>query len=370
MGTKRSVLAAAMSGGVDSSVAAALLVEQGHEVVGITMDLFPLPSRACREGDLQSCCGLSARADAVRVAAALGISHVTADFRKDFERAVIADFCEEYRRGRTPNPCIRCNRLVKFELLWKRVRRLGAERLATGHHARIEYDRSRKRFLLKKGFDQAKDQSYFLHSLTQEQLARTLFPVGGMTKADVRRAAARLGLSVAAKPESQEICFVPDRDYARFLRERMPAAFRPGPIVDRTGRIVGQHRGIAHYTIGQRKGMGVAGPHPYFVLSLDPDTNTVVLGRGEELMKKRLRVAEVNWIAVKGLARAREAAVKIRYRHREARAVLRPSKAGEVVVEFERPQRAVTPGQSAVFYDGEIVLGGGIIAAALDEGGP
>ncbi len=356
-----------MSGGVDSSVAAALLLERGHEVIGLTMDLFSLSSEACRDEGLQSCCGAKARRDAAGVAAALGIPHYTADFRKDFERAVIADFCGEYRRGRTPNPCVRCNALVKFGCLWKRARRLGADRLATGHHARVEYDPSRKRFLLKKGFDRAKDQSYFLHALTQDQLGRSLFPVGGMTKAEVRRTAARLGLAVAAKPESQEICFIPDRDYARFLRERIPAAFRPGPIVDREGRILGEHRGIIHYTIGQRKGMGVAGPHPYYVLSLNPATNTVVVGRGEELMKRRLRVADVNWIAVENLKDEREAAVKIRYRHPGAKAVLKPVKPGEVIVEFKRPQRAITPGQSAVFYDGETVLGGGLIATALDD---
>jgi len=369
MKKRRSVVAVAMSGGVDSSVAAALLVEAGHDVTGVTMDLFALPAGACRADDLQSCCGRTARADAARVAAALGIAHVTADFRKDFERAVVADFCREYARGRTPNPCVRCNRLMKFEILWKRVRRLGAERLATGHHARIEYDRSRRRFLLKKGFDAAKDQSYFLYVLTQDQLARTLFPVGGMTKAEVRRTAARLGLSVAAKPESQEICFIPDRDYVRFLRARMPDAFRPGLIVDREGRVVGGHQGVAHFTIGQRKGMGVAGPHPYYVVSLDPDANRVVLGRGEDLLSRSLRVVDVNWIAIKGLVRPRPAAVKIRYRHREAAALLRPSESGEVFVEFEAPQRAVTPGQSAVFYEGDAVLGGGTIAAGLDAGG-
>jgi tRNA-specific 2-thiouridylase len=363
------VVAVAMSGGVDSSVAAALLVEAGHDVTGITMDLFRLPRGACRSEGLQSCCGKAARADAARVASALGIPHLTADLRREFERTVIADFCGEYARGRTPNPCVRCNGLVKFDLLWERARRLGAERLATGHHARIAYERARRRYVLRKGFDAAKDQSYFLYAMTQDHLARTLFPVGEMTKADVRKAAARLGLSVASKPESQEICFIPDRDYARFLRARIPGAFRPGPIVDREGRVVGGHRGIAHFTIGQRKGMGVAGPYPYYVLSLDPDTATVVLGRSEDLLRRRLRVADVHWVALPGLSRPRAAAVKIRYRHQEAAAVLRPAGAGEVLVEFEAPQRAVTPGQAAVFYEGDAVLGGGTIVEALGESG-
>ena len=364
-------VAVAMSGGVDSSVAAALLVEAGRGVVGITMDLFPLVRRAGRAAGPPAACGRSAARDAARVAAILGIRHVAADLHEAFERTVVDDFCREYARGRTPNPCVRCNRLVKFDLLWEKARRLGAARLATGHYARVAYDRSRRRWLLKKGVDEAKDQSYFLSGLTQDQLARTLFPLGAMTKAEVRRTAARLGLGpgVAARPESQEICFVPGRDYAGFLRKRIPAAFRPGPIVDREGRVVGRHKGIIHFTVGQRKGMGVAGPHPYYVIALDPEADAVVLGRDEDLWRRRVRVVGVNWVALRGLARARRAAVKIRHRQREAPARLRPGAGGSVLVEFESPQRAVTPGQTAVFYDGDVVLGGGTIDAALDVDG-
>ncbi|MBN2206434.1 MAG: tRNA 2-thiouridine(34) synthase MnmA [Candidatus Aminicenantes bacterium] len=361
----------AMSGGVDSSVAAALLVEAGRDVAGITMDLFAPGEWTGRAKEAVAGLERNAARDAARVAAALGIRHVTVDLHAAFERAVVSDFCREYARGRTPNPCVRCNRLVKFDLLWRKARRLGAVRLATGHHARVAYDRSRRRVLLKKGLDAAKDQSYFLYGLTQDQLSRTLFPVGGLTKAEVRRAAARLGLGrgLAARPESQEVCFIPGRDYARFLGERIPDAFRPGPIVDRRGQTIGTHQGIIHFTVGQRRGMGVSGPHAYYVVSLDPDTNTVVLGRDEDLRRRRIRVVDVNWIANEKLTRTRRAFVKIRYRHREAAARIRPLAGGEVIVEFETPQRAVTPGQAAVFYDGDVVLGGGTIEAALDENG-
>ena len=355
------LVAAAMSGGVDSSVAAALLREEGIDVVGVTLNLFALPKAVCTSEELRSCCGAGARRDAGAVAAVLGIPYYVADFRRTFERTVIGDFVAEYRLGRTPNPCLRCNRFVKFGPLLRRAARLGADRVATGHYARLETDRVSGRRLLKKGLDPDKDQSYFLYPLSQDELLRTLFPVGHLRKADVRKLAERFGLPVAHKPESQEICFVPDDDYVRFLRGRIPEAFIPGPIVDRAGRTIGRHTGILNFTIGQRKGMGIAAPRPLYVIAVEPATNTIIAGPNEALFRTRLRVLDVNWIAVPGLSGPLRAAVKVRYRHAEAAAMLYPEEGGGVIVEFEKPQRAVTPGQAAVFYDGDIVLGGGTI---------
>ncbi len=355
------LVAAAMSGGVDSSVAAALLRDEGIDVVGVTLNLFALPKAVCASDELRSCCGAGARRDAGAVAAILGIPYYVADFRRTFERAVIEDFIAEYRRGRTPNPCLRCNRFVKFGPLLRRAARLGADRVATGHYARLEEDRISGRRLLKKGLDPDKDQSYFLYPLSQNELARTLFPVGHLRKAEVRALALRFRLPVARKAESQEICFVPDDDYVRFLHGRIPEAFVPGLIVDRAGRTIGRHDGILNFTIGQRKGMGIAAPRPLYVIAIQPATNTIVAGRNEDLFRARLRVTDLNWVAVAGLSGPVRAAVKVRYRHAEARAMLYPDEQDGIIIEFEKPQRAVTPGQAAVFYDGDIVLGGGTI---------
>ncbi len=353
-----------MSGGVDSSVAAALLRDRGFDVIGMTMNLFALPGAVCASEELRSCCGASARRDAGAVAAALGIHFFVADFRRTFERAVIEDFIAEYRIGRTPNPCLRCNQFVKFGPLLRRAARLGATGIATGHYARIDRDGANGRWRLRKGIDPDKDQSYFLYPLTQAELARTLFPVGGLRKTEVRALAARFGLPVAQKPESQEICFIPDDDYGRFLRERIPGAFKPGPILDGSGKTIGRHLGILNYTIGQRKGLGIAAPRPLYVTTIDVERNAIIVGMNESLFRKRFIVAGLHWVALEGLAGPREAAVKIRYRHAEAPAVLHPESEGKVLVEFRTPQRAVTPGQAAVFYDGDIVLGGGTIEAA------
>ena len=350
-----------MSGGVDSSVAAALLKAEGRDVVGVTMDLFSMPREECVREDLRSCCGWKAREDANRVAVALGIPHYVVDFRKEFERDVIADFAREYGRGRTPNPCIRCNTFLKFGLLLDRLEGLGAGCVATGHYARVLRDPASGCWLLRKGVDPEKDQSYFLYGLTQERLARTLFPLGGYKKAEVRRIAAELGLPVADKADSQEICFVPDDDYPRFLKDRFPDLFRPGPIVDAEGREIGRHDGAARFTVGQRRGLGIAAPHPLYVLAVDAARNTVVAGPEAALFKARFRVEGLNWIAVQELREPIAARVKIRSRHDEAPARILPEADGSVTVEFETPQRAVTPGQAAVFYDGDVVLGGGII---------
>lgn len=355
-------VAVAMSGGVDSSVAAALLREAGGEVFGLTMDLFRPPGGRCAEEGPPGCCGAGARRDAGAVAAALGMPFFTADFRRTFAANVIEDFVSEYRRGRTPNPCLRCNRFVKFGPLLRRAERLGAAALATGHYARVERDTGSGRWLLRKGVDPGKDQSYFLYSLPQDVLARTVFPVGGLRKTEVRALAEKMGLPVAHKPESQEICFVPGDDYAGFLRPLAPEAFRPGDIVDPEGRTIGRHDGIARYTVGQRKGLGIASPRPLYVVSVDAAANRITAGFGEALFSRRLRAEGVSWSAIAGLASSRPAWAKIRSRHAEARAILHPEEGGAVTVEFERAQRAVTPGQAVVFYEHDVVLGGGMIA--------
>jgi len=358
---KRERVVVAMSGGVDSSVTAALLKEQGYEVIGVTMNLFSLPKEYCKSENLRSCCGWRAVEDANRVALSLGIPHYVADFREPFERKVIADFCKEYARGRTPNPCIRCNEYIKFVALMERAERLKANYLATGHHARIVYDSETGRYLLKKGKDKKKDQSYFLYSMTQGQLTRTLMPIGNFTKEEVREKAHRLDLPVAQRPESQEICFVPDRDYAGFLRTRIPEAFRSGPIIDLENRVLGHHKGIVHYTIGQRRGMGIAAPHPLYVLAIQSDKNTVVAGTNEQLYQKNLVASRMNYISIDKLKEPLMIKAKIRYKHREAKALLTPLDSNQVLVEFEKPQRAVTPGQAVVFYDKDVVIGGGVI---------
>lgn len=351
----------AMSGGVDSSVAAGLLKEKGAEVIGLTMKLFSLPREACLSEDLRSCCGFKAVEDARRVAAVLGIPHYVVDLRKEFEKYVIEDFCREYARGRTPNPCIRCNEHIKFNLLWERAKRLGAGFIATGHHARVEFRPQSGRYLLRKGRDKEKDQSYFLYTLTQEQLSRSLLPIGDLTKRQVRQLAKKWKLPVAEKEESQEICFVLDNDYARFLETRIPRAFRPGPVVDLKGNVLGRHRGIPYFTVGQRKGMGIAAAHPLYVLSIDAEKNMIVVGKNDELLRKSLLASEANWISVERLTSPTEVKAKIRYKHSEAEAQVIPLSDDEVRVEFRRTQRAITPGQSVVFYRGEVVAGGGII---------
>lgn len=353
-----------MSGGVDSSIAAALLKEKGYEVIGVTMNLFSLPREYCESENLRSCCGWKAVEDAHRVATILGIPHYVADLRKDFEKKVIADFCEQYALGRTPNPCIRCNQFLKFETLMERAKKLEADFLATGHHARVEYDSQRKRYILKKGKDKDKDQSYFLYPLTQKQLSRTLMPVGYFTKDEVREKAQKMGLPVAKKPESQEICFIPDNDYAGFLQSRMSEAFRPGAIVNLENEVLGQHNGIAHFTIGQRKGMGIAAPYPLYVLEIKSDKNAVVVGPNDKLYKKKLLASQIHLISMEKIREPLSIKAKIRYKHQEAKALLIPLESGKASVEFEKPQRAITPGQSVVFYDGDVVIGGGIIEVA------
>jgi len=344
----------AMSGGVDSSVAAALLKEEGYEVIGVTMQIWPPESRK-----FGGCCGVAAIEDARKVAHTLGIPHYVMNLRDVFAEKVINNFIDEYRRGRTPNPCVRCNQHIKFGALLEKARGLGADFIATGHHARIEKEKGR--YLLKKGLDRNKDQSYFLYALTQEQLSRSLMPIGKLTKEKVREIARALILPVASKPQSQEICFIPDDDYCGFIKDNIPGAAKPGPILDEKGKALGTHRGIISHTIGQRKGLGIAAGEPLYVIAIDPERNAIVVGPKEKAFSDELVASGLNWIAFETPAYPLPTLAKIRYRHPEAEAVVTPLGEDKVNVKFTQPQMAITPGQAVVFYDEDVVVGGGTI---------
>lgn len=362
----RKLVVVAMSGGVDSSVAAGLLQKKGYDVIGVTMNLFSLPRELCRSESLRSCCGQRAVEDAHEVAIRLGIEHLVVDLRREFRGSVIADFCQEYSHGRTPNPCIRCNEWIKFGLLLERAKRLGADYVATGHHARIVFSRPGKRYLLKKGKDRAKDQSYFLYPLGQEQLSRALMPVGDLNKRDVREMARAWGLHVAEKRESQEICFVPVGRYPAFLKKQVPQVFSPGQIRNADGRVLGEHQGVINFTIGQRRGINLAAEQPLYVVSINGENNTIIVGNRNALYRKRLLAGRVNLISLENLERPIDVTAKIRHKHEAARARVFPLPRGQVLVEFEKAQRAVTPGQSVVFYQRDVVVGGGIIESPLE----
>lgn len=352
---------AALSGGVDSAVAAALLVEAGYEVIAISMLLA-----GNAEGHEGSCCSIDDFQDARRVAEQLDIPYYVLNLKDAFQRRVIDVFTNEYLQGRTPNPCLLCNRDLKFDLLWQRARELDAQYVATGHYAQIAYHAETDRYQLWRGVDHSKDQSYFLFTLSQAQLARTLFPVGHLTKTQVREKARSLGLRIAEKPESQDICFVPDGNYARFLEQRLsPDHVKPGEFVDHTGQVLGSHGGIHRFTIGQRRGLGLGGlTAPVYVSNIDAQTGQVSVGPKERLQAPGLRASRVNWVAGEQ-TEAIEATVKIRYRHPPIPARIIPQAEGKAEVRFAHPSSAVTPGQATVFYEGENVLGGGWIEGAL-----
>jgi len=351
-----------MSGGVDSSATAALLLEQGYEVIGVTLKLWP---QDCVNRAEDKCCGPQAVMDARSVCARLGVPYYLVDESDLFQKKVIQYFADEYRAGRTPNPCVMCNQHLKFGVLLDRARQLGCDNIATGHFARLERDPETGHVQLFRGRDTRKDQSYFLFSLRQDQLARSLFPLGERTKAETRDVARSCALRTADKEESMEICFVPDKDYGKFLRDAALAQSHRGDIVDTRGQRLGSHDGIEFYTIGQRRGLGISSSQPLYVIELNPETNQVVVGEESLLERDRFRILNCNWIAQERIAGAGEpfeCVARIRYNHPGAPAEVTPHTDGSAGVRLKTPGRAVTPGQACVLYDGDRVLGGGWIA--------
>ena len=348
-----------MSGGVDSSVAALLLLEQGYEVIGVTMQIWQKETEEALEEN-GGCCGLSAVEDARRVAAQLGIPYYVMNFRQEFETSVMDYFAREYCQGRTPNPCIACNRYVKWEALLQRSLKIGADYIATGHYAQIK-QLPNGRYTLASAVTAAKDQTYALYNLTQQQLAHTLMPVGLYHKEEIRDMAAKRGLRVAGKPDSQEICFVPDKDYVGFIKREYHIKEEPGNFVSGDGRILGEHKGILHYTIGQRKGLGIAFGKPMCVAEIRPESREIVLAEDKELYTKVVYANHLNFMSMERLYGTKEANGKIRYNHQGAPCVVEQVEKDVIRCEFLEPQRAVTPGQALVLYDGDYVLGGGTI---------
>jgi tRNA-uridine 2-sulfurtransferase len=351
-----------MSGGVDSSVAAALLVERGFDVIGVTMRVWPGATAADGSQRFGACCGSEAVDDARRVAHTLGIPYYVLNMEAEFARTVVDRFAEAYRRGRTPVPCVACNTDLKFGSLLARAQAWEAHAVATGHYARVTRDPATGRYLLWRGKDSRKDQSDFLWPLTQSQLAAAHFPIGDLDKSDVRAYARGLGLITADKPESQELCFVPDDDYRGFLRRRDPSLFTPGPIVDTDGGVLGTHPGVAAYTIGQRKGLGLASATPLYVVDIDPDANRVTVGAPAALERDRLVATDVNFIAGEPPREPLRVQARIRHSHRPSPATVQVRADGAADVVFDEPQRAITPGQSVVWYRDDLVVGGGVIS--------
>ena len=358
-----------MSGGVDSSLAAVLLKEAGFQVIGLTMQLWGEQDRSYSP----RCSSLEALDDAREICRRLGIDHHLVDLQKQFSDRVVRSFVHEYLQGRTPNPCVLCNALIKWRCLLPRARKLGARALATGHYARVEEDPEGGRFQLLRGADESKDQSYALWGLSRDDLAATILPLGGLTKVETRQMAAERGLLVAGKNESQEICFVPEDNYGAFIENHIVSTsphatansesypWSPGPIVDQEGNILGQHRGLPFYTVGQRRGLGLSLGRPVYVVDIDRSFNRLVVGTERDLLHQHLWAHRLNWLSISPPRRAISCQVQIRYNHRAAPARLSTASTGDVHVEFDHPQRAITPGQSAVFYDRDVVLGGGVI---------
>ncbi len=366
--TKRKKVMVAMSGGVDSSVAALLLKESGYEVVGVTLRLWVDPYAEEEAGEeARGCCSYDAVSDARKVASMLEIPHYVLDMKEEFHEMIVCNFTAEYMRGRTPSPCIECNRIIKFKSLRQKARGLGIDYIATGHYARIDYNMEREGYMLFKGLDQKKDQSYMLYVLGQEELAATIFPLGEKTKEQVRKIASNYGLTVADKGESQEICFIPDNDYRAFLERSFPEAINPGDIVSTAGHKLGCHQGIAFYTVGQRKKLGLTAPQPLYVVKIDARNNRVVVGNEEELYSAGLLAGALNFVSGEPPDKELHIQVKVRYRAPAVSAILHPPVEGFSRLIFEVEQKAVTPGQSVVFYQGEEVIGGGIIETAIPE---
>jgi len=371
MSTRKKTIAVAMSGGVDSSTVAAMLRAEGYNVIGLTMQLWNQRRLAGHAGMPETvqgrCCSLDDVYDARRVAETIGIPYYVVNHQDRFERDVVRPFVQEYLSGRTPIPCSLCNNHLKFDQLLTMAQQIGADAVATGHYARVELNDENGRWLLKRPTDRSKDQTYFLFGLTQEQLGRTLFPLGGMTKPEVRELARKYGLALAEKPDSQEICFVPGGDYKNFLDaylaeqgDSLPDT--AGEMVTSDGRVIGEHSGIHNFTVGQRKGLGVATGSPLYVLQIKGDTRQVVVGGQENLYSRTLLAKRTNLIAMDDLREPMQVTVKIRHRHEPAAATIEKTGADEILVTFDEPQRAITPGQAAVFYDGDVVVGGGWIS--------
>lgn len=349
-----------MSGGVDSSVAAHILQEEGYEVIGITMQIW---GKDMPDDDSGGCCGLSAVDDARRVCQKLGIPHYVINFRDDFEKHVIDYFLEEYQRGRTPNPCIACNRYVKWESMLDKALQLGAKYIATGHYARVTYNEETDRYALSQSATLAKDQSYALYNLTQHQLKHTLMPLGDYTKDQIREIAKEINLAVASKPDSQEICFIPDDDYAKYITENTDIKSEEGNFVDLEGNILGKHKGIIHYTVGQRKGLGVQAAKPLYVIQIKPETNEVIVGDNKDVFRDTVYANKLNFMPFESLEEGQEMTLtgKIRYAQKAAPCTIRMSGEDTLLCTFHEPQRAITPGQALVLYDGDTVVGGGTI---------
>jgi tRNA-specific 2-thiouridylase len=360
MSTRKRVIVG-MSGGVDSSVTAGLLAEQGYDVIGITLNLWPDQKDEPWNAREDACCALGAVEDARRVADRLGIRYYVMNFRETFEEKVIKDFVREYARGRTPNPCVRCNQFIKFDALLAKAALFGADYVATGHYARVEQDAESGRWLLRKAADPSKDQSYVLYVMTQDRLEHALFPLGALSKAETRRLAEAWRLPVANKPESQDICFVPYKRYGEFLERHAPESLQTGPIVDTAGQRVGTHQGIALHTVGQRRGLGLATKEPRYVTGLDSATNTVFVGGLDDLLRVECTLEDVNWVKIADPAGPLRTSARIRYRAELVPATVFAEPGARARVVFDEPQRAVTPGQAVVFYEGEYVLGGGTI---------
>lgn len=361
---KKKVLVA-MSGGVDSSAAAMLLEQQGYDVIGATLRMFTNEDLGLEQDS--TCCSLSDVEDAKLVAHKLGLHHYVFNFSSCFKRCVINRFINEYEAGRTPNPCIDCNKHIKFGELFERAKLMDCEYLATGHYARIIFDEGQNRWLLARGNDHTKDQSYMLFNLTQEQLAHILLPLADVTKTEIRRMSEERGLVTANKPDSQDICFVPDGDYATFIERTTKQKPRPGNFIHQNGQVLGTHKGLIHYTIGQRKGLGIAYDYPLYVIDKDIATNTVILGPNEALFQKALIAEDCNLISIDKLKTPLRITAKTRYRQKDVPATIEPLADDKIKVTFDEPQRAITPGQAVVFYDGDYVVGGGTITTGLKE---